>query len=162
MFRRPARASCGARSPHGDEVASLDPLVALQDAGRHAARIGFDVLSRPHDLLVIVAPRTPLGLADARALLADVDQRSGLHGRRRTVLALTAPFGPTRDAAELEALRTTHERRGVHALPRDPSLAVGGRIAMPRLSESTRRSAHDLAAHVSDLVSRHRGGVRPA
>ncbi|GAA2752843.1 hypothetical protein [Amnibacterium kyonggiense] len=149
----------GTRLPSGDEVARIDPLVRLQDAGRHAARIALDVLARPHDLLVIVAPRTPLGLADARALLTEVDGSTGLQGRRRTVLALDAPFGPVRDADELESLRSDFERRSVHAIPTDPALAVGGRIAMPRLARPTRRAAHDLAAHVADLVSRHRAGV---
>lgn len=152
----------GDRLPNGDEVRAVDPLVRLQDAGRHAARIGLEVLAHPHDVLVVVAPRTPLGVADARALLTAVDERTGIQGRRRTVLALNAPFGPVRDAAELEALRTQYERRGVHALPRDPALAVGGRIAVPRLGRRTRLAAHDLAAHVADLVSRHRAGSRPA
>jgi hypothetical protein len=146
----------GSRLPNGDEVSAVDPLVRLQDGGRHAARIGLDVLARPHDVLVIVAPRTPLGFADARALMARVDERTGTQGRRRTVLLLNAPFGPVRDADELEALRSAYERRGVHALPRDPALAVGGRIAMPRLARPARRAAHDLAAHVADLVNRHR------
>ena len=152
----------GDRLPSGDEVARIDPLVRLQDAGRHAARIGLDVLARPHDLLVVVAPRTPLGVADARALLAEVDARTGLQGRRRTVLALDAPFGPVRDADDLEALRSDFERRSVHAIPPDPALAVGGRIAMPRLARPARRAAHELAAHVADLVARHRAGGRSA
>jgi hypothetical protein len=150
----------GGRLPNGDEVSAVDPLVRLQDAGRHAARVGLDVLARPHDVLVVVAPRTSLGFADARALMAGVEEGTGVQGRRRTVLVLNAPFGPVRDADELEALRAAYERRGVHALPRDPALAVGGRIAMPRLGRPTRRAAHDLAAHVADLVSRHRAGTR--
>jgi hypothetical protein len=31
---------------------------------------------------------------------------------------------------------------------------------MPRLARPTARAAHDLAAHVADLVSRHRSGTR--
>jgi hypothetical protein len=150
----------GARLPRGDEVAAVDDLVTVQDAGRHATRIGLDVLDRRHDLLVVVAPRTPLGVQDARTLVDSLAERTGTQGRRRTLLVLNAPFGPVRDAALLESLRSTYERRSVHALPRDPSLAIGGRIAVPRLAAPTRRAAHDLAAQVSDLVSRHRGSAR--
>jgi hypothetical protein len=149
----------GARLPSGDEVSSIDPRVSVLDAGRHAARIGLEVLARPHDLLVVVAPRTPLGLADVTSLLAQVDERTGTQGRRRTVLVLDAAFGPVRDAAAVDALRSAHERRAVHALPRDAALAVGGRIAMPRLARATRTAAHELAAQVGDLVSRHRSSV---
>jgi hypothetical protein len=149
----------GDRLPSGDEVSALDPLVSLQDAGRHAARIGLDVLAQPHDLLVVVAPRTPLGLADATALMTAVDERTGTQGRRRTVLVLDAPFGPVRDAPAIDALRSAYERRAVHALPRDPALAVGGRIATARLARPTRRAAHDLAAQVADLIARHRASV---
>jgi hypothetical protein len=147
------------RLPSGDEVSALDSLVSVVDAGRHAARIGLDVLQRPHDLLVIVAPRTPLGVADATSLMSSVDERTGTQGRRRTVLVLNAPFGPVRDASTIDALRSTFEHRGVHALPRDPALAIGGRIATSRLARPTRRAAHELAVHVADLVARHRTGV---
>lgn len=149
----------GERLPRGDEVARVDDVVALQDAGRHAARVGLEVLERPHDLLVVVAPRSALGVRDASVLLDEVEQRTGTQGRRRTVLVLNAPFGPVRDAAVVEALRSRWERRGVHVLPRDPVLAVGGRIAVPRLAAPTRRGAHELAAHVADLAARHRASV---
>lgn len=149
----------GGRLPHGDEVGSLDAIVSVHDAGRHAARIGLEVLDRPHDLLVVVAPRTPSGIADATEVMATIGDRTGTQGRRRTVLVLTAPFGPVRDAAVIDGLRSAYERRGVHALPRDPALAVGGRIATPRLSRPTRKAAHELAAQVADLIARHRASV---
>lgn len=152
----------GSRLPHGDEVASVDHAVAVQDAGRHATRIALSVLERPHDLLVVVAPATPLGFEEAQGVLDAVTASTGTQGRRRTMLVLTEPFGPVRAAAELERFRAGWERRAVHPLPRDPALAVGGRIARPRLRAATGRSVHALTAHVSDLVQRHRASALAA
>lgn len=146
----------GERLANGDEVARVDPLVAVHDLGAHALGPGVDVLADPHDVLVAVAPSTPLGFREAGALLADVADRFGVPAVRRTVLVLNAPFGRYRDAPAVEALRGRYERLNVIELPRDPALAAGGRIALPRLAPRTRRAQHVLGHRVADIVRQHR------
>jgi hypothetical protein len=147
----------GSRLANGDDVAEVDPSLAVHDLGPHAFTAGLDVFDDPHDLLITVAQATPLGIEDARAVLAAVSDRHGPAGLSRVILVFNAPFGPARVRRPIEQLRTEYGRLGIVVVPRDRALAIGGRIPFTRLTSATRRGQQSLNKRVAELLARHRG-----
>lgn len=147
----------GGRLPGGDDVLALSPEVALHDAGPHAFSAGLDRLAAPRDILLVVTPATPHGLAEAERALGEVRDRYGAAGLSRTVAVPVGVFGRHRLSRQIESLLESFGRRAVTTVPRDRALAAGGRIPANRLAAETRRAQRDLLANVRHRVAAHRG-----
>ncbi len=121
---------------HHAETHHADRGVALWDAGVLRPDASLGSLHRSDARLVVVAPATPVGAADAASALervADADQALAATAS----LVLTGAHGRPR--------RTPGGAFGVpvHRIPHDPALVRPGPVAADReLRRGTRRAVH--------------------
>lgn len=155
-LRDHAGGELGARLSGGDEVTEVDRTIVVHDVGPHAA-LGVDQLSEAGTLLVAVVSLTPVGLEAADALLAEVRERFGPNGLSRTLVVAAGTQGPHRLRRTVEEIKDRHGQRSLLVVPRDPALAVGGRIPTNRLTAGTRRAAAELLRQVRERLTMHRG-----
>lgn len=146
----------GARLPNGDDVSAIEDTVAVHDAGAHASRAGVEALASPADVLVLVAPATPAGLADADRVLEAATRRSGRTASTRTMVIVNTPFTDDVSAAALEDFRVHHGHSTVLRLPADRALAIGGRIPNSRLAAGTRRALAEFDRRAVGLLATQR------
>lgn len=136
-----AAGELGLRLPDGDDVRLLNDRLALHDLGPHA-RVGVGRLAERENLLVLVAPATPVGCAAVARLLEPLDGQPRL---QRLLVVLAGVFGRHRVGTQLAALGQRIGPRSVVVLPRDHALAAGGRIPTARLSTATVQAQRTLA-----------------
>lgn len=138
----------GLRLSEGDDVRRLNRELALHDLGPHA-RAGVARLAERQNLLVLVAPATPMGCAAVDGLLEP------LHGQprlQRILVVTVGVFGRHRVGGRLQALAQRIGTRSVFLLPRDLALAAGGRIPTSRLSPGTVRVQQHLAEVLTERL----------
>lgn len=131
----------GLRLPDGDDVRLLNDRLALHDLGPHA-HVGVGRLAERENLLVLVAPATPVGCAAIGRLLEPMEGQPRL---QRLLVVLAGVFGRHRIAPQVAALGQRIGPRSVLVLPRDHALAAGGRIPTARLAAATVNAQHQLA-----------------
>lgn len=134
----------GRRLAEGDDVPVLDRGLCLSDRGAHARRCGLE--AAPSDVVILCAPATPLGAADAGRVLDAIEERHGSARLRRVIVVLVAAFGRHRLSLEVAGLREKVGTRSVVVFPCDLALATGGRIPLARLSIHTERAQRQLIA----------------
>jgi len=138
----------GLRLPDGDEAARIDEGLVLHDLGAVGPVEPVWRLADPGQLALLVTAATPLGCAAAAKLITTVASEHGAPALRRVVLVAVEVFGRHKIDPQLAALRAELGADAVITVPRDPSLATGGRIPLPRLRPQTRRAIDRLAAAI--------------
>jgi hypothetical protein len=138
----------GLRLPDGDDVRQVNRSVALHDLGPHAG-VGVARLAERDTLLVLVAPATPVGIAALDRLLSPHDGQPRL---QRILVVLVEVFGRHRIMADLRALGQRIGVRSVVLLPRDLTLAAGGRIPTIQLSVRTARASQQLSTVLQERL----------
>lgn len=143
-----AAGELGRRLAEGDDVRQLNRGLALHDLGPHA-RAGLARLAERQNLLVLVAPATPVGCADVAALLEPLDGQPRL---QRILVVFAGVFGRHRIGPQLQALGQRIGVRSVIELPRDRALAAGGRLPLARLDPGTVRAQRQLAEVLTERL----------
>lgn len=107
-----------------DEVAHLDPDAAIWDVGTTGPRAVAAVLERQATIIVLVAPATPAGHADAAACVAGAVERFGEGVLSRISLVLMDVYRSSgrRDTTAAPA------HIAVVRVPFDPALAQPGPV----------------------------------
>lgn len=157
LLRDHAGGELGRRLVGGDDVTGLDESVVLHDLGPHASGAGVRSLEQPHRLFVAVTAATPHGIRLGEDLLAGIRERHGQAGLSRSLVVAVGVHGPHRVRRLVDEVKNEYSPRSIVVIPRDPALAVGGRIPWTRLAPATRRGAAALVAQVRERLAMRRG-----
>lgn len=157
LLRDHAGGELGRRLVGGDDVSGLDESVVLHDLGPHAFGSGVGALQHPQCLVIGVTAATPHGLRLAEELLSGIRERHGQPGLSRSLVVAVGVHGPHRVRRLAEEFKNEFGQRSLVLIPRDPALAVGGRIPWTRLSPATRRGATAMFGQVRERLAMRRG-----
>jgi MinD-like ATPase involved in chromosome partitioning or flagellar assembly len=150
----------GLRLPEGDDAATIDHGLAIQDLGAHALDEALELLADSSVFVVVVTASTPGGMALAERAVGLIRDRHSSSGVQRTLVVAVGTFGRHRIHTQSERIQNLFGRHSVVLMPQDAALAPGGRIPLARLSAESRRAAKQLTSRLRARLATRASGRR--